>query len=176
MDASALPKLSLCIAWAAALLPVNVIADTGKNAIALVCHISVPAKVILGKAVPMTFVLSNRGKTTVNVLKVNTPLEGFYGKYLQISSPHGELEYNGAMVKRAEPTREEYISIKPRAKRSKTLDLASVYDLKLPGKYELTFTGRLVDVTTGKIPRGFTEQNALDIDCPVVRFEIVATL
>ena len=171
MAASPLPKLCIS-AWVAALLPITVVADTFKESIELVCHLSAPARVISGKSVPLTFALANRGKITVNVLKVNTPLEGFYGKYLRVIGPHGELEYNGAMVKRAAPTREDYLSIKPGATRSKTLDLTTAYDLKLPGKYELTFNGRLLDVTLGQIPRSFTEP--LDVDCPSVRFEISA--
>ena len=173
MKASPLPLLHFCIsAWAAALLPITVMADTGKDAVDLVCRMSVPAKVASGKSVPFKFALSNRGKKAVNVLTWNTPLEGFYGKHLQVTGPQGELEYNGAMVKRAAPTREEYVSIKPGATVSKTLNLATAYEMNMTGKYELTFNGRLLDATTGKIPRGFTEQSALDIPCPVVRFEI----
>lgn len=173
MNRSARLKLHLCFsAWVAALLPITVLAESGT--VDLVCRMSVPAKLIAGKPVSLTFTLANRGKMTVHVLKVNTALEGFYGKFLRISGPQGELEYTGAMVKRAPPTAEDYASIKPGATRSKTLNLATAYALNLPGKYELTFKGRLLDVTTGKIPRAVNEQTALDVDCPVVRFEISA--
>lgn len=173
MNRSARLKLHWCfLAWVAALLPITLFADTGT--VDLVCRMSLPAKLIAGKPVSLTFTLANRGKMTVHVLKVNTPLEGFYGKFLRIIGPQGELEYSGAMVKRAPPTTEDYASIKPGARRSKTLNLATAYALNLPGKYELSFNGRLLDVTTGKIPQSVSEQTALDVDCPVVRFEISA--
>ena len=172
-----LPPLRLYVvlyiaAGAVALLPISVMADNKKDAVDLVCKMSVPVKAATGKSVKFKFEITNRGKQAVNVLTWNTPLEGFFGKFLQITGPQGELEYSGAMVKRGAPTREDYVSIRPGATKTKTLDLATAYELKAAGKYEVVFTGKLIDATTGKIPRGFTEHAAFEITCPPVSFEV----
>ena len=177
MKSSPLPWLPWCAlcacAGVAALLPSTTMASNDKKAVVdLVCRMSVPAMVASAKNVPLKFQISNRGKHAVNVLTWNTPLEGFYGKFLQITGPQGEVEYNGAMVKRASPMREDYVSIRAGATVTKTLNLGTAYELNTAGKYEVVFAGKLIDATTGKIPRGFTEHAGFEITCPPAKFEL----
>lgn len=162
-------------AWAAAMLSCLSLAMPATAAEApplLSCKMSAPAKLRAGAAVPLTFELGNRGKKALYVLNWNTPLEGFFGRYLNVTGPQGELEYGGAMVKRAQPQREEYVILPPGGKVAKTVNLASVYEFKAAGSYRIEFTGRIADATTGKIPRAFEQQTAAEIDCAAVMIEI----
>ena len=140
----------------------------------LECHLSIPARVQMRAAIPLTFELVNRGKATLNVLNWDTPLEGFFGQYLRITGPAGEVDYRGPVVKRATPTREEYVSIKRGARIKKTLNLAPGYDFKTAGRHEIAFTGKLVDATNAKIPRAHLQHTPMTIDCPTVTFELAA--
>jgi hypothetical protein len=159
-------------AWAAVILPVTGMAATDKVGTALVCTMSVPAHVAAGRSVPFKFQLANPGKTTLYVLTWNTPLEGFFGKSLAVTGPQGEVAYRGAMVKRGVPAREDYVRIKPGATVSKSLNLATAYDLAATGTYEAAFIGRLPDVTAGQIPRSVDAHVSHELACPVLRFEV----
>lgn len=161
------------VAWAA-LLPVLAMAETGKPAIDIACRMHVPAHSAPGKPVTLQFSLTNRGKQVVHVLVWNTPFEGFFGKYLQVTGPAGEVGYEGALVKRGVPDREDYRRIAPGATISKSISLTPAYDVKTPGSYAVAFTGKLHDATTGKIPRGFEEREALEISCAPVMFTVGA--
>jgi len=163
-------------AWAAALLTH---AETALSApvdplTQLTCKMSMPAKVRAGSPVMLTFELGNKGKKALSVLNWNTPLEGFFGRYLIVTGPQGEVDYTGAMVKRALPRREEYVILPPGGKVSKTVNLATVYDMKTPGRYQIEFTGPISDATTGKIPRSFEQQTSPKPDCAAVGTEISA--
>lgn len=160
-----------CVAWAA-LLPVSAMAETGKPAISIDCRMNVAAHSAPGKPVTLQFALTNRGKQVVHVLTWNTPFEGFFGKYLQLTGPSGEIAYEGALVKRGVPDREDYRRIAPGATISKSISLTPAYDLKAPGRYEVAFTGKLHDATMGKIPRGFEEREELAITCAPVSFTV----
>lgn len=165
-----------CAAWAAALLIHADIAvsDPVDPLTQITCRMSVPAKVRAGAPVMLNFELGNKSRKAIYALNWNTPLEGFFGRYLTVTGPQGEVEYGGAMVKRALPTREEYVILQPGGKVAKAVDLAKAYEMKTPGKYRIEFTGRIADATTGKIPRAFEQQTAADIDCAPVTLEITA--
>jgi hypothetical protein len=163
-------------AWAAALLihPDAALSAPVDPLTQITCKMSVPAKVRAGSPVQLTFELGNKSKKAIYALNWNTPLEGFFGRYLTVTGPQGEVEYGGAVVKRALPTREEYVILPPGGKVSKSADLAKAYELKTPGKYRIEFVGRISDATSGKIPRSFEQQTAADIDCAPVTLEITA--
>ena len=138
------------------------------------CRMSMPAKVTAKGNIPLTFELVNKTKQTYNILNWDTPYEGFYGPYLQITGDGGEVEYRGRVVKRATPTREEYVSIKRGEKLAVTVNLAPVYDFKARGKYEIVFAGKLFDATKEKIPRAYELRTAVTVECAPVSFEYQA--
>ncbi|MEP7154517.1 MAG: hypothetical protein ABI905_01995 [Betaproteobacteria bacterium] len=142
------------------------------------CRMSIPARVHSPAGaranIPLTFELANKTKKTYNILNWDTPFEGFYGPYLQITGPGGEVEYRGKVVKRGPPTREEYVSIKKGDRRAITINIAPAYDFKAPGKYEIVFDGKLFDATTEKIPRTNELRTATTVECAPVSFELLA--
>lgn len=110
------------------------------------CHISTPAKVKLGAAIPMAFKLTNVSDHSLNVLKWNTPFEGWFNDYLNITVDGKRVNYNGAMVKRFRPSEDDYSMIKPGQSKQATVNLAEGYDLSSKGVYSLSYSGRLHDV------------------------------
>ncbi len=161
------------ISCTAALLSMLILPDT--HAADLECRMSVPARVASRTNIPLTFELINHSKATYNVLNWNTPFEGFYGPYLQITGPGGEVEYKGPVVKRSTTlTREEYVSIKRGGRISKTVNLAKAYDFKAGGRYEIGFSGKLTDATKEKIPHAWEYRMELTVDCAAVSFDLAA--
>lgn len=150
----------------------NVMADDA--AVALACRMSVPAKVAVGQRVPLVFEIHNKSTKTLHVLTWNTPLEGMIGRPLDVTGPKGEVPYLGAMVKRGPPDAANYLHLKPHAKSRKTVDLAKGYDLSAPGKYTVSFTRNLHDVTTATVPRAMEQHVATPLSCESVSFEVVA--
>ena len=136
------------------------------------CKITVPATVRAGAAVPLKFELFNHSRRALNVLMWNTPMEGFFAPYLSITGPNGELEYGGAMMKRGAPERADYARIKPGGTLMKTVNLAEIYQFNRQGRYTVKFVGKLVDVTTEKIPRPLEQHVATTINCPDVGFVV----
>jgi hypothetical protein len=137
------------------------------------CRMTVLATVRAGAAVPMKFELFNHGRHALNVLMWNTPMEGFFAPYLSITGPDGELEYGGAMMKRGSPERADYTRLKPGATLMKTVNLAEIYQFNRVGRYTVKFVGKLVDVTTEKIPRPLEQHVAAAINCPDVTFDVI---
>ena len=64
------------------------------------CRLSIAATVRSADHVPLKFDLSNHANSAVHVLTWNTPMEGFFGRYLRVTGSEGELQYGGAMMKR----------------------------------------------------------------------------
>jgi peptidyl-Lys metalloendopeptidase len=132
-----------------------------------------PATVQASAAVPMKFELFNHSRRALNVLMWATPMEGFFAPYLSITGPDGELEYGGAMMKRGSPERADYARIKPGGTLMKTVNLAEIYQFNRQGRYTVKFVGKLVDVTTEKIPRPLEQHVAVAINCPDVTFDLI---
>lgn len=118
----------------------------------LTCRLSMPTT--LGRKEPAVAVLAlrNTGKLPLAVLKRNTPLEGWFADSLIVTRDSQPVAYSGAMAKRMPPTVEEYLLLKPGARRRARIMLQRGYDVSLPGKYEVRWKGEFMDVQTGKSP------------------------
>jgi hypothetical protein len=114
------------------------------------------------------FVLSNPSREPVWVLKWNTPLEGWRGSVFTLTGPDGtELPYTGPMVKRGDPSRDEYVQIPSGGTVEAVIDLANVYDLSKPGRYRLQVTGGIVDLATdpASVPRPRDQHQGVELRC-----------
>jgi hypothetical protein len=124
--------------------------------------------------VPLKFEILNRSKKPVNVLIWNTPMEGFFGRYLRVIGPSGELDYGGAMMKRGAPERSDYARIKAGGSISKTVNLAEVFKFSAGEDYRVEFIGPIFDATTEKVPRALAHHVPVAAACPHVAFSIQA--
>jgi peptidyl-Lys metalloendopeptidase len=165
-------------AWVAASLALGATPcmSIGLKPSALHCKLSAPPTIKLGDPVHLTFAIENTGKTPLRVLNWNTPLEGFFGNYLSITGPAGALQYEGPMVKRGMPERDEYVSIGAGREVEATVDLALPYRFAQPGRYTVAFKGTLFDVTDAPIPRSSDKFTGMTISCPAATFELQAPL
>lgn len=158
--------------WVAALLVLCATPCMSQDPLS--CKLAMPSAVKTGEAIPLTFTLENRGSQSLRVLSWNTPLEGFFGKYLLITGPAGPVKYEGPLVKRGKPERDEYVVLAAGRDAAATVDLALPYRITQPGRYTVSYTGSLFDVTTQPIPRPPEKFTSMKLDCPAVEFELQA--
>ena len=137
------------------------------------CKLRVAEKVTTGRPVRLTFELVNRGSAPVRVLKWNTPLEGWFGSFLEVRRDGVEIPYEGPMVKRGAPAEDDYVRIAPGAKVAATVDLAQVYPAVAPGIYTIAFTGSLHDVVEGRQKVAGAERTSVALACAPAQFRIV---
>lgn len=149
-------------------------APSAGTTVELRCRMTVPKTVLARDTVPLKFEISNRSKKAVNVLIWNTPMEGFFGRYLRVIGPSGELEYGGAMMKRGAPERSDYARIKAGGSVSKTVNLADVFKFSAGEHYTVEFIGAIFDATTEKVPRALAHHVPAAVACPHVAFSIQA--
>lgn len=104
---------------------------------------------IIGQPVVIGFILENLSDKNLWILTWNTPLEGVKNKIFQLTCNGREILYEGPMVKRGKPSPDEYVRIGKGGKVSTEIDLSTVYNLSLPGRYHLTFKGRIQSIVIG---------------------------
>lgn len=116
------------------------------------------------------FELSTRGARKLYVLTWNTPLEGWFGRYLRVTREGREIPYRGPQVKRGAPEAADYATLSRGKPLSADVDLAAVYALAEPGRYRVALDGWLHDVTASR-PRA--QRTPHTLDCPAVEFDVV---
>lgn len=121
-------------------------------------------------SVRLRLTLSNRGTRAIQVLEWATPFEGWMSPWLEVRLNGQVLPYQGASVKRGDPAATEYLRLAPGRSRQATVDLAEVYDLTRPGRYELRSAITLHDVTTGNPPRPRERHVPLSLACTPLSF------
>jgi peptidyl-Lys metalloendopeptidase len=82
------------------------------------------------------FKIENLSKDLAFVLAYNTPLEKvILDDLFEVSIKGQRVDYLGVIARRAEPTFEDYVPIKPSQSISRTVDLAPLYDFSVQGEY-----------------------------------------
>lgn len=130
---------------------------------------------ISAKQVIVTFTLENASPADVWVLKWYTPLEGIKGKIFTVTCNGVAIPYEGRMVKRAAPVRDDYILIKSGKSVSRANDLATAFTFPESGTCTVTFKGVLHDVATSdkEVPRDPEHHQAMTIPGKPLTFELV---
>jgi peptidyl-Lys metalloendopeptidase len=160
-------KLLGAAALLAATPPVSNAGGVSPNAIE--CRLHVPPRVTAGAPVPLTFELVSHAPLRLRVLTWNTPLEGWFGRYLRVTHDGREVQYQGPQMKRGAPDPHDYVALLPGRTIRGKVDLRDVYELSHPGRYRVAFDGWLHDVTAGP-PR--TQRTPLSLACPAAEFEL----
>jgi heat shock protein HslJ len=143
--------------------------------IALDCTLEAGETYPMGEPVNLQFALHNPTDRPLYVLAWYTPLEGIAGEIFQITRDGVKLPYRGMLVKRGDPTRDEYVAIEPGETASAEVDLRMGYDLSTPGSYQVQFTAGLQDVTDdgSLLPRKRGDHWPQSLSCNTVDFSIV---
>jgi hypothetical protein len=110
---------------------------------------------VSGKPVTVDFTLENATPADLWVLKWYTPFEGIKGKIFSVCCDGIEMEYQGRMVKRAEPRKEDYLFLKSGESETVTVDLTEVYPIRACKKCRVTFRGSIYDTAESEteVPR-----------------------
>lgn len=154
----------------AALLAVQRVEASASRPPDLACRLESEPGAVAGGPVNIRFTLSNRGARGVRVLRWYTPLEGFWSDVLDLSYGGRKVAYEGPLMKRGDPGREDYVEIAPGKSVSAVVDLAGPYDVRRPGKYRVAFTRGLTDVVReGEVfPRPRGEHRRRSLTCEEV--------
>jgi hypothetical protein len=144
-------------------------------AAALQCKLEAPAQMPTGQAVILRFTLTNLGSVPLQVLKWNTPLEGWFGSYVRVQHAGAELPYRGPRFKRGDPSLDAYVRLDAHQSLSAEVDLALPFDLNLPGRYHIDSHLVLFDVVIDKlgvVPRPRDRFVAQALTCNTVDIRI----
>jgi len=141
------------------------------------CLLAPPQSVGVGEPIELTFVLRNVGPAPIWVLRWQTPLEDLRGDVLQIVGADGKpLSYQGPMIKRGDPTPEEYVRLEPGAGTERVVDAGAAYPIATPGTYSVSFTRGLADVANRErdVPRRRDLLRPFPLTCGPAKFQVVA--
>lgn len=127
---------------------------------------------VLGKPVVIGFTLESLASTDVWILKWYTPLEGIKGKILQVTCDGEEIPYEGIMMKRGNPVREDYVLLNPGSSVNADFDLSEHFLLRECAECRLNFKGRIHDVVFDpqQLPRARDQHTSVDASGSPVSF------
>lgn len=136
---------SFCIL---ALRPVAVTPEPNGASKAIV-QFSLNADMSYQKGVPVrvAFTIENLTDTDLWILQWNTPFEGILNRIFDITCDGINVPYEGRMIKRGRPAPSDYLKLDPYEKKTRIIDLSSVYNLSGMKECLVTFRGKLLDVT-----------------------------
>ena len=162
--------------WLAAALLLMSTGGSAAPAADLHCSLTAPASVAAGRPAPLRFTLANRGAVAVQVLEWGTPLEGWFGAYVEVSRDGVAIAYRGPMVKRGDPAADEYVRIAAHRTRRAEVDLAQPFDLSVPGVYRVRPRITLFDVAVAgaPVPRPRDRLVSQALNCPEFEVRVVA--
>ena len=144
------------------------------SAAPLRCVLHTPARVVVGAPVPLRFVVTNQGRQALSLLEWNTPFEGWFGAYVEVTRDGVGLPYRGPMLKRGEPSADEYLRFSAGQSRRASVDLSLPFDLSQPGLYRVQPRITLHDVAGAQAPPRTRAQHAAQaLVCHGVELRVV---
>ena len=139
-------------------------------------HLQAESSYIQGAPVMVGFSVENLSSVDVWILKWYTPLEGIKGKIFEVTCDGVDIPYEGRLMKRGNPEKDEYARLYPGESASAKVDLASVYALPACKECRLKFKGRIHDAVLDQreVPRAAEAHLPVDVPGNAVSFSIVA--
>lgn len=116
------------------------------------CELSIAKSLREAQPAELVFTLTNAGDDVVQVLNWQTPFEGIKAPMFTVLRDGTEVEYRGPMVKRGDPRKEDYLTLKPGERREAKIDLARAWDVEPSGNYTVQYATHLFDVIAGATP------------------------
>jgi peptidyl-Lys metalloendopeptidase len=124
--------------------------------------------------VVVNFSIQNQSDEDIWVLSWHTPLEGIKGNILRIKCNEQELLYEGPMVKRGMPSKNDYIHVEPRGSVSRDVDLSKAYTLPSDEECSVEFDGKIYDLAASGdiLPKQAEEHQTIHIPGNNIKFRI----
>lgn len=121
--------------------------------------------------VKVQFILENRSEKPLYFLKWHTPFEGINSDMFRIIRNGREIKYEGRMVKRGNPGREDYLVINPESSIDTLVELSLVYNMNETGEYRIEYRGILYDLIYAAnqkeidkmLPKSYEKLNMINI-------------
>lgn len=138
-------------------------------------NLSTKDKAIKERPITITFRLDNTSNRNLRVLKWYTPLEGIQGKIFRVVCDGKELLYEGLMVKRGNPGKDDYVGIGSNNSVSSQVDLSEAYTFPECNECLVEFKGQIHDVAESdeSLPKQNGEFKSATISGNSVTFKIV---
>lgn len=132
---------------------------------------------VYGTPIVIGFEVENLSSTEVWILKWYTPLEGIKGKIFEVRCDGVEIPYEGRMMKRGNPERDDYAHLPAGGSARAEVDLSKDYSLPECRDCRLTFKGRIHDVVLDErqLAQTASEHGMIDIPGEAVSFSISLT-
>ena len=121
--------------------------------------------------VTLQFTLHNAGPQDMHLLRWGSPFEGaWFGPFVRVSTPQGELPFQGAMKKRGDPSAGDYLLLRAGQSLDAALVLNDAFALPPAGTLQLTAGWRWHDAIPhatahGVPPRPRAQHQGLDQAC-----------
>lgn len=146
------------------------VSPTIAGPVAIGCQLAMPARLTRKQPAMLTLTVRNHSKHTVQLLKRNTPLEGWLADSMIVERDGQPVPYSGAMAKRMPPTAAEYLRLKPAAIHQHRVALQRAYDVSLPGVYQIRWNGELMDAHMGGGAVDLAQPKPQTLTCNAVTF------
>jgi peptidyl-Lys metalloendopeptidase len=122
--------------------------------------------------IKLAFSIENPSAKELWILKWYTPLEGIKSNIFEVVCDGVEIPYEGRMVKRGAPERDDYLRLGPRSTEHVEVDLSNAYNCPAAKQCRVKFKGRIHDVVSDaqQVPRAMADHSPVDIDGNTVAF------
>jgi hypothetical protein len=134
------------------------------------CQLAMPTRLSRSQPAVLTLMLNNQSRQTLQLLKRNTPLEGWLADSLIVERDDQAVPYSGAMAKRLPAMASEYLRLKPGASHRHRVALQQGYDVSQPGSYRVRWRGDLMDAFLGNGAPDADRLSPQTLDCAAILF------
>lgn len=166
--------LRICgVAFALSSMTVNSTVTTTvvtNNMADIVCTLSIRPQLSRDQPAVLTLTLHNRSKRLLQLLRRNTPLEGWLADSMTVERDGQQLPYTGAMAKRMPPSASEYLHLKAGARYVYRAKVQDAYDVAAAGSYRITWRGEVMDAFFGRGTPTPERMSPQVISCPAATF------
>lgn len=139
----------------------------------LQCELRIDDSLRGAQPAEITFILTNAGSRAVQVLNWHTPFEGVKAAMFDITRDRETVDYQGRMLKRGNPRKQDYFVLRPGESKEARIDLADGWNVTAPGTYTIHYSAELFDVAPGDapVPRTPDQFNPVVLNCNRVTFD-----
>ncbi|XP_011407546.2 PREDICTED: uncharacterized protein LOC105314849 [Amphimedon queenslandica] len=110
-------------------------------------------------AVACSFEFTNNANEDLYLLKRNTPLEGLNSGFVSVSLDGRPLEYEGIIIHRLPPTKDEFVLLKAGESISATVQITDAFSIDTDGLYTVQYSRPLQYLSGKKFRESFVRES-----------------
>lgn len=120
-----------------------------------------------GNEAKLLFTLHNPSEQPWRFLQWKTPFDAWFSEFIHITHKGVQIPYEGALMKRGEPNKEDYLILKAGENVQVELELAQAFRLN-NGEYTVEISPILLTPLT----KSQLENSNLELTCPKIRINL----